>query len=276
MRIINIDYDKIITTKKPMKIYLFSDTHIAHIGFDEKLLKKHINMCRKENAYWIHLGDWCEAISPKDKRYDVRNNSNPVLTQYQDAIELFEPIKDMGIAILSGNHDEKIAKEHGDYVAGLVARNLEVPYLGYTGFVNIRLWDSEELLAKRTGAQNRFIIHLHHGHTGGRKTGGKMNSLQDMAVKFDANLYAIGHGHTYVSHIDAQVKVISDKRNISKFRHKRRNFIGCPSYYRVYEDAEIPNYAEKAAYQPQAIGCVKLELYKVDNGIGVRIIPMLE
>jgi hypothetical protein len=278
MRLINVDYDKVIAVNKPMVIYAFSDTHMGNVGFDEKLLKKHIEACRKEDAYWVHLGDWCEAIGPKDKRFDVRVTSNPVLDQYLAIEELFRPIKDRGIAILSGNHDEKIAKDYGDFV-GMLSRNLGVPYLGYGGFVNLRLCNTKKRLDTKS-PQKQAIMFIHHGLGAGKMLGSKGNNLQKLSGKFSADIYAVGHVHTYMSHVDSVLGLRTNHKNILKFHNSKRFYFSCPAYFNAYEEQDVPNYVEKVALQPQTTGCVRIEVsIKLIDGnweLDVKMQPLLK
>lgn len=265
MRVINFDYNKVITKSRPLIVYVFSDTHIGNMGTDEKWLKKNIQMCKNENANWLHLGDWCEAVAPRDKRFDIRTCKNPILEQYDRAIELFEPIKDKGICILTGNHDEKIAKEHGDYVA-MVSKRLNIPYMGYATFINFRFW-----IQKRTNPNMNYVVFAHHGYGGGRKIGSKVNNIQDLSGSFDAELYLVGHTHTYNSHKNVIMGICWDKDNISKLQNRYKRFVICPAYIDGYKEQEVSSYIEKKGYQPQAIGCVRLEFYRVGNKIDVKV-----
>ncbi len=265
MRLIKKSHEVILNDSNPVVIYLFADTHIGNPGFNEKLLRKHIQMCKEEDAYWIHLGDWCEAISPKDRRFDVRGNTGTIISQYMRAIEIFGPIKDKCLAILTGNHDEKIATTHGDHV-GMIAQVLGLPYLGYMGFINLGVWHNN---VSRSPNYN-YIILAHHGGGYGTTIGASANNLQKMSGKFEANLYMVGHTHKYLSHEDTKI-MVKGRGMI----HKPRHYIQCPSYFNSYRESD-PNYVHKKAYQPNPVGCIRVEIYRRDGRLIPSIMPMLE
>jgi predicted phosphodiesterase len=70
----------------------------------------------KNNCYFIHLGDWIEAIMTDDKRYNAppdgskeKEQSIPV-RQARDAVRIFKPIRRKIIAGLKGNHERKLQR----------------------------------------------------------------------------------------------------------------------------------------------------------------------
>jgi len=83
--------------------------------------------------YFIHLGDWIEAIMTDDKRYNAppdgskeKEQSVPI-KQAKDAVELFKPIKKRIIAGLIGNHERKLSK-FGNLVETVICADLGIPY----------------------------------------------------------------------------------------------------------------------------------------------------
>ena len=260
MREIDFAYDKIISKNKPMRLYIFGDTHVGNEGFDEKLLKKHINMCKREGAYWVHTGDWVEAIVPIDKRFDIRAEANSnIMKQYKRVRKLFEPIKDMCIGVIAGNHDEKVSVFMGDCVEELICDDLDVNYLGYMGKINLKFKHSK----KAPKAQHTFSILLHHGRGGGRKIGGKVNNLIDMGLLGNANMYIMGHFHIFNSHID------------SSLDGKLRYYVAVPAYLDAYAKEET-NYVKRGAYTRQPVGCVVVELYRNGDDIAANVKPLLK
>jgi hypothetical protein len=218
----------------------------------------------------VHLGDWVEGITPKDRRFDIRT-ANPVEEQYDLAHDYFLPIADQGIAVLTGNHDEYIAKEYGDRVSRL-ARDLDVPYLGYSGFVVLKL--------DAGAARRSYIIYLHHGAGGGRKLGAKAIRMQELSAKFVADIYLVGHNHTYQSHVDRIVAVKSSGLRYPKITDGNRYYVAAPAYFDSYVPNNGTNYAERGQLYPQPTGKVRLIFrHWQEEGKhkwGVEIKPVLE
>ena len=65
---------KTVKYKGPHKtLYVLGDTHIGHPNTDMKLLQKHLDMIRETRTPWVHLGDWVDAIGPKDRRFNIED-----------------------------------------------------------------------------------------------------------------------------------------------------------------------------------------------------------
>ena len=275
MQTLTKDIPFMITKRKPVVIYAFADTHVGSEDFNETLLKEHIAQCKYEKALWMHLGDWCEAISPKDKRHDVRTPDIDVVAQYDLVEELFMPIKNKGLCILSGNHDETIAKVHGDYVARL-GRRLGVPYLGYIGFINLRIWHQADRLKERMQPNYRYSIFAWHGNAGGGLLGSKAINIQRLSHKFEADLYLVGHAHTLLTHSDVIVGLGSTKDGITQLHNRTRQYVSVPSYLQPYRTSSLPSYASTAAMYPQPCGCVRIEINRINDCLVTDVRPVLD
>ena len=246
-------------TNRPLALYVYTDTHIGNVGFDEKLLKEHIQLCKKDKrARWVHLGDWAEAITPNDRRFDIRATDEledpelgKVLRQYEHAEKLFKPIAKQGLALLSGNHDDKLAKESGDYIAQL-GRRLNIPYLRRIGYLDLKVMGQY------------MPTLLWHGSWGGEMRGAVANRMHRLSHKFDARLYLAGHWHRYDPYIDELLFLLKGKTHTMK-----RYYVACPSYFDTYSDGG--NYAQDLAMYPQPHGCVRLKITDKD----VKIEPLL-
>lgn len=268
MRVIKYVWPRMVTKEDPAVIYVFADTHFGNPGIKYDLLQKHVAQCREENAAWVHLGDWVEGITPKDKRFDIRDCDDPVEDQYNLAYDTFVPIADQCIGVLAGNHDEYIAKTYGNRLKTL-AKWLDVPYIGYAGFVNLQL--------ESFGARKSYTLFLHHGHGGGFLLGAKAINLQRLSSKFIADVYLVGHLHTYIQHIDKIIGIKSSGLRHPKFVEANRYYAMAPSYFDPYVPDNGTNYAEQRALYPQPNGCLRIEInhmYREKNqhswGLGIE------
>ena len=255
---IKYDWPRVVRTKEPVIIYVFADTHFGNPGVNKELLKRHIQMVKDEGAGWIHLGDWVESIGPKDRRFDIRT-ATPIIEQYQEAFEYFEPIASQNICVLSGNHDETNSKNYGDEVSRL-ARDLGMPYLGYSGFVHLKLYTKPPSLEQRYNPTKTYTLFLHHGHGMGFLVGAKTINMQRLSHKWNADVYLIGHIHTYLSHIDRVQSIRTHGMKWPTLINKHRYYASAPSYFDSYRESIIANYAEMKAMYPQPCGCLRMEI----------------
>lgn len=263
MRVIKYDWPRVVGAKNPAVFYIFGDTHFGNPNVDMDLLKKHIEMCRREKAGWFHLGDWCEFIAPNDRRFSIVNPPPSITEQIEQAIDTFWPIKDQCIAVLSGNHEEVIEKNYGSVMSGRtgIAGQLGVPYLGYSGFVRLRLYNNKRLLEKKRQPQKSYTLFLHHGHGMGALLGAKTINLHRMGHKFDADIYFIGHIHTHLYHMDLRKGIRTWKLRQPTLTSTRRYYASTPSYFDPYIESEKSNYAERKALYPQPMGCLRLQMW---------------
>jgi hypothetical protein len=255
-------------------VHVFGDIHRASLGCDAQQLRsdinqvKHANETREdESHYWIGLGDWHNAIGPKDRRHDAA----AIATEFREyvgddlfqreastLVSEFEAIKQWGIGILTGNHEATIAKT-GEFNPSIyVAERLNLPYLGYSALVRFTV--------RALNATRVYVVmaYCHHGTGASRTKGGKMNMLWNMRDVVDADVYVVGHVHELV---DFPVARMAGTRK-GAFRLKEREllFVNGGTYQKAYaaEKAQKggfnpnrvvrPDYAEVKAYTPSIIG----------------------
>lgn len=170
--------------------------------------------------------------------------------------------------MLSGNHEELVERYYGMRTRTL-ARELGVPYLGYSGFVRFRLYTQQKRADERKNPEKAYTLFLHHGHGMGALLGAKTINLHRMSHKFDADIYLIGHIHTFIRHTDACLGVVIDSAT-PRFIDKFRMYASAPSYLKGYVDTSISTYAERSAMYPQPCGCLKLKFWhtQLRNEIG--------
>jgi predicted phosphodiesterase len=120
---------------KNCEIIAGSCTHIGSIMCYKEGIEKAVDyVASNKNTFFIHLGDWIEAINVNDPRYNPppdgskeKEQSKP-LRQAQDAVEIFKPIKKRIIAGLNGNHERKL-NCYGDLVDDVICKGLgNIPY----------------------------------------------------------------------------------------------------------------------------------------------------
>jgi predicted phosphodiesterase len=253
MRAINYRYPHKISKSKPAIIYVFADTHFPFADMDK--LKKHIKMCKKEKAGWFHLGDWCEFISPKDRRFDINKKAPAITEQIDMAVDTFEPIKEQGIAVLSGNHEDSIERNYGSVMKGRggIATLLGVPYLGDMGFVTVKLHRTDTNYFTKT-------LFMWHGHGGGELLGSKVIKMDRLSHKFDADIHILGHMHTYIPAIPRIIKGVVTYKRHPIITDRIVYSFAVPGYADSYRDSSTPNYVTARAYYPQVIGCVRMEI----------------
>lgn len=183
------------------RIVLAGDSHEGSVAQHTKGIGKLISYIQSDpNIYWAHMGDWVEAISTEDSRYESEGNKDPIpLKQAYAAIETFRPIADKCICGLIGNHEKKLHR-YGNLVRDVICRELKIPYGTYTARVVVQ-----------HGGKFLFRLYLWHGPAKGQITSRAKDPEQRKAnimaalkerLKYqwgDAAIMAIGHIHRLIT-----------------------------------------------------------------------------
>ena len=111
------------------EIIFCGDTHggsqLTHYDGIKSLIS---HILTRKNIYFVHGGDWCEAIVIDDKRFNADGIQEPIpLKQAQEMVKLFNPVADRCIVGLLGNHERKLLK-FGNIVKDVICKNLNIPY----------------------------------------------------------------------------------------------------------------------------------------------------
>lgn len=119
---------------KSFEIISGSCTHVGSIMCHREGIEKTVDyVASGRNRFFLHLGDWIEAVCTDDKRYQSppdgkREAEQPIpLLQARDAAQMFMPIRKKILAGLLGNHERKLSK-FGNVVRDVICRELQIPY----------------------------------------------------------------------------------------------------------------------------------------------------
>ena len=275
MRAIQIIFEFDKKPDKPLEFIPLGDMHVGGLGCDEGHIKKYVEYIRRTGAYWWGMGDYIEAINYSDPRFDptsvadwmdIADMRNLPKIQAQRFLDLMAPIANRCLFVLHGNHEESVAKHSHFDVGQHIADSLLVPYLGYSGFVDL-IFNYKPAGTKKGPSTSRRLF-VHHGWGGGRMAGGKVNKVQGFLNGFDADDYFMGHVHDTVTLKTSRVGV---KRCIGKLR------ITNPAIGASWRTSEVVSkdhcfgltgtflkgalYAEMQGYNPSFVGAIK---YTVD------------
>ena len=188
---------KIITADLPadmkeMQLFFLSDLHLGDENCDFHRIVKTIELIKNTpNAYCILGGDLMDT-AVKQSIGDIYSQSLSPMEQLQQCVALFDGIKDKILAIMPGNHEFRIYKQDGIDTTSLMATQLGLAkqYTPTTALLFIRFGD--------VGYGHKkicYTVYCTHGSGGGRKEGGKINRLADLAQIVDADVYLCGHTH---------------------------------------------------------------------------------
>jgi len=229
-----------------VKLYDIGDVHRGNIAFDGELLEKVVDeIASDKQAFWVSTGDLLE-VALKDSIGDVYS-AYSTETEYEYLKEELAPIAHRCLGIVRSNHHRRFEKAVGMSLDKLIARELEVPFLGALGVIRIKC-----------GAAPYYIA-MHHGTGGGKMRGGKTNNTQRLAgIMSGCDLYLEGHTHTFDFFIDDHYYIDKKRRNCILYK---AHFV-VTGHFLTYFDS----YGVDAKYKPSPKGVAVATLYARDTG----------
>lgn len=193
-----------ITLPKELKritIVPLADLHIGDPHHDAAGLKRTIEFIKKtKDAYCICNGDLMNTAL-KTSVSDVYSEVLSPMEQLIAVRDILLPIKDKILCITSGNHEARVYKTAGIDSSMLLARELGIEnrYAAESAVIFLKLGQKEK---EHKNQQMQYSIFVNHGYGGGRKIGGKLNSLEEVTGVIDADVYI--HSHTHLPAIFKQ------------------------------------------------------------------------
>ena len=242
--------------KDVFKLYPIGDIHAGTVFCAEDKIRQKVQEIKNEpHALWVGMGDYCEFITPKDKRFDAQvidegwvEKDDIANSQAKWMIKLLDPIKDKCIGLLTGNHEISIHQQNNQNVFKQLCDGLKVKALGYSCFYRLNF--------SRGGAVTTVTCHFEHGSGGAQTEGGKAMRLYKSMSGFEADIYGVGHLHD-VKILPITYIGLTDHMEI-KAKTKVGALTGC--WYRTYADGDNPSYAEQKGYSPTNLGCPVFEI----------------
>ena len=262
------------TRTETVEIIPLGDLHLGNVGCDLDKFSEYVDYIkRKPNAYAILMGDMVESITPEDKRFDpksidkkyrIHDLTNLVDKQLHDLMEVLEPIKGKVLCVLQGNHEETVRLKHYVDIGLALARALKAPYMGYDGFLSLSFTGNGPTKSRR----NKAIFYLSHGYGGGtgKRSGGKVNKLEDAARIFACNCVILAHDHRMIIS-PPSIRLSLDRAN--NLIQEKQYAIMSGSFLKGYVPGST-SYIEKFCGTPHDLGTIICTIYPRQGEMSFR------
>lgn len=180
----------------PVCVLPLADTHIGDRHCDIGLVKDTIQrIAETDDMYTILDGDLMNTAIAGSKSDFYHETMSPS-DQLNECVEIFSTLGEKGkiLAVLPGNHEERIGRSVGVDMTELFCRQLGIEdrYSPTSALVFLRFGANAK---KGRNYKIVYSIYVNHGRGGGRRMGGKLNALEDMARIVTADVYLMGHTH---------------------------------------------------------------------------------
>jgi predicted phosphodiesterase len=223
-----------------IEIHPMADLHIGDSQCDYKLILERIEYIKNTpNAYCILDGDLMDTAIASSIGDTYAANLQP-MEQLKHCVKIFEPIKDKILAVLSGNHENRVYKSDGLDITELMCAQLGIAdkYSPTTAFLFIRFGKVSHARHNRPQIYTAYVT---HGSGGGRKEGGKVNRLADLAAIVDADIYIHGHTHLPLVFREAFYRVSASNSSVALVD---KLFVNCGA------SLNYGGYGDKAGFKP--------------------------
>ncbi len=221
------------------------DMHIGNKNSDIDAIKKVIKTIEENGYYWIGMGDYADSIIPKDRRYDYDVLDKRFATpqeQLEYLEDLFYPIREKCLGLLSGNHEDVIRRISQFDLTKTLCKLLNVEYLGYNTFYRLKFI--------REGRRRKLDFFATHGFFNGRTRSGRITRVEKLAEFIEADLYLMGHTHDLMVTTD----IIYKLNSATKLTEKERTFVLTGGFLRGYVDKRDFGYIERKLLKPVKVG----------------------
>ena len=214
MKAVRVDLPRSL---KQVEIHTLSDLHLGDRNCDYNKIYEQVKQIESNpNAYVILNGDLINNATTQSIS-DTYSEAISPMQQLKTVKALFEPIKDKILAITSGNHENRTYRTDGIDLTEIMARELGIGdrYAPESVTLFLRVGELSRN-TKTTGKPNQvrqacYVLYITHGSGGGRREGGKINRLVDLASIIDADIYI--HSHTHLPAILKQAFYRADNKN---------------------------------------------------------------
>ncbi len=179
-------------------VYPLGDVHIGDKACDMKRFNKYMEHAMIDDGtprFVIGTGDWMNVATRASKTSPFDQDLT-LDDQLDMAYETLRPLGDRLLAMVIGNHEDRLTGLAGFDPMKHLCERLNVPYLGYSGVVALRIHGTRKSKSNRKGLIPQYVFYIHHCSGGGDTPGGKMNRVVKLAQVFpDADIYLGGHTH---------------------------------------------------------------------------------
>lgn len=191
MKVINADLSERLDY---IEIVPLADFHLGDKAADVKNIRRLIEYIRNnDRVYCLLGGDMMDTAIASSIGDTYAATLNPA-QQLKTCVELFGDISDKILAIVPGNHENRIYRYDGIDMTEVMAVQLGIAdrYSPTAVCLFVRFGRNYK------GRKMIYSIYLTHGAGGGRREGGKVNRLVDLANIVDTDVYVMGHTHSPV------------------------------------------------------------------------------
>lgn len=252
------DYEWTVTQgTEYARLICVSDLHYGEAAMDyRRWLDLRDWIADHPDVRWLFHGDLFDLATVNSPGRSMTRQALNFKDARKLAREDIAPIADQCVALLTGNHDQRVARGlqiEFDPVEDL-AEGLGITHLGYEGFVHYRVTDGDFL--------QEYNGYHHHGCGSGQSWGSFFNTLERLANRNDADFVVIGHRHQRAATTTTKRQVAVD----NQIQVVDVPLVGAGSFLKH----EHGTYAAERGFAPSVLGSATIHLHVDRHSVHAR------
>lgn len=225
-------------TVDKIEIHPLADLHIGDMSCDYKAILAELDYIKNTpNCYCLLDGDLMDTAIASSIG-DTYGATHSPMEQLRECVSLFAPIKNKIIAVCSGNHENRTYKTDGIDLTRLMCDQLGIAdrYSPTNALIFVRF--GKEYKHRRKIC---YSLYMSHGAGGGKREGGKINRLADLANIIDVDIYIMAHVHQPAAFRNSFFRADPQNNTATKCEHL---FVNTAAWL------DYGGYGERQGYKP--------------------------
>lgn len=223
-----------------------ADTHLGDIHSDFNKLREQLDwVAAEENRFIILNGDLVD-MAVRASIGDIYSQNLMPMQALEQCVKIFSPYKDRILAVQPGNHELRIWKTDGIDFTQLLCHQLQIAdrYSNASTLLFVRFGEHKGNDRQHGRPVCYTIYCVHGGAGGGKKEGGKVNRLADLAAIIDADVYVHSHTHLPVVFKERFFRVSAANSSVAQVD---KLFVNTSSFL------EYGGYGELQSFKPASL-----------------------
>jgi len=240
--------------KDPVTIIPVSDIHLGNKGCNIEKFEQILKLIEETpNCYTILMGDQTETCTKTSVGLGLYDEDFDIKDQIKLLKIALKPLAEKGkiLGILTGNHEMRISYLVRLNPAEMVCESLNVPYLGYQGYLCAKVGDQ------------RYHIFASHGSSSGTTPTGKLSAARKLNRVADADIFISGHTHVKLYDQDIIFKI---NEATGLVEPTIRHYIVCGSFVEYWG-----SYPEMKLLSPASTGSVMIKLSPTTKDVQIML-----
>jgi len=233
-------------------LYPIGDLHLGDPHNNYRECTRLVDQIKNDPIAVCFLNGDIMNTATSGSKSDVYTELRSPDEQVDDAVGLLLPIREKIIGITPGNHERRITTVSGIDTMRYVATKLSCLdcYDPDALFVFLRFGATADPHSRYR--PQWYTLYATHGTGGGKKIGGKANSLEDMSAIVDADIYLQGHTHQPMAFPQAFYRVSASNSTVVEVD---KLFVNSPAIL------DYGGYSQRGRFRPASKQCPVIILH---------------